>query len=125
MEHYSSCRDEDLVLKLKWHNIDVSTSYFFHPFLFPFSLLLSFFLSVSSWFVILWSLLLLFHAAQLTHDVEGRLKGVMKQANKEKALKQVVKATLNENILKLATTKRRETSTEMAQELAEQKVKAL
>lgn len=57
--------------------------------------------------------------------MEGRLKGVMKQANKEKALKQVVKATLNENILKLATTKRRATSTEMAQELAEQKVKAL
>ena len=125
MEHYSSYRDEDLVLKLKWHNIAVSTSYFFHPFLFPFSFLLSFFLSVSSRFVILWSLLLLFHTAQLTHVVEGRLKGVMKQANKEKALKQVVKATLNENILKLATTKRRATSTEMAQELAEQKVKAL
>ena len=57
--------------------------------------------------------------------MEGRLKGVMKQANKEKALKQVVKATLNENILKLATTKWRATFTEMAQELAEQKVKAI
>lgn len=49
----------------------------------------------------------------------------MKQANKEKALKQVVEVTLNEKILKLATTKRRATSTERAQELAEQKVKAL
>ena len=57
--------------------------------------------------------------------MEGRLKGVMKQANKEKALKQVVEVTLNEKILKLATTKRRATSTERAQELAEQKVKAL
>ena len=116
MEHYSSYQDEDLVLKLKWHNIAVSISAFFHPSLFPFSLFfffpffffLFFCLSVSSRFVlILWSLLLLFQATQLTHVVEGWLKGVMEEADKEKALKQVAEATLNEKVLKLATIDRR------------------
>ena len=38
MEHYSSYQDEDLILKLKWHNIAVTTFAFFHPNLFPFFL---------------------------------------------------------------------------------------
>ena len=33
--------------------------------------------------------------------VEGRLKGMMEEANKEKALKQVAKANLNEKTLEL------------------------
>ena len=36
MEHYLSYQDKDLVLKLKWHNIAVCTSAFFHPSLFAF-----------------------------------------------------------------------------------------
>lgn len=32
----------------------------------------------------------------MTHVVEGRFKGIMEEADKEKALKQVAKATLNE-----------------------------
>ena len=43
----------------------------------------------------------------------------------EKVLKQVAESTLNEKFLELATTERRETFTEGARELAEQKVKAL
>lgn len=31
MEHYSGFRNKDLVLKLKWRNIVVSTFSFFHP----------------------------------------------------------------------------------------------
>lgn len=40
----------------------------------------------------------------MTHVVEGRLKGVMEKAGKEKALKKVAESTLNEKILKLAIT---------------------
>ena len=64
-----------------------------------------FFLSVTSQSIlILLSFLSLFQATQLTHDVEGWLKGVMEEADKEKALKQVVEATLNEKVLELAMT---------------------
>ena len=56
--------------------------------------------------------MLLFQATQLTHVVEGWLKGVMEEADKEKALKQVVEATLNEKVLELATTDRRAISVE-------------
>lgn len=45
--------------------------------------------------------LLLSQAAQMTHVVEGRLKGVMEEADKEKALKQVVEVSLNERTLEL------------------------
>ena len=50
--------------------------------------------------------------------MEGWLKGVMEDVNMEKVLKQVVESTLNEKFLELATTKRRETFTEEARELA-------
>ena len=45
--------------------------------------------------------------------MEGWLKGVMEEADKEKALKQVAEATLNEKVLELATTDRRAISVEM------------
>lgn len=48
--------------------------------------------------------MLLFKTTQLNHVVDGRLKGIMEEANKEKALKQVAKATLNEKVLELAMT---------------------
>ena len=37
----------------------------------------------------------------MTHVVKGQLKGMMEEKNKEKALKQVPKASSNEKILKL------------------------
>lgn len=37
----------------------------------------------------------------MTHVVEGQLKGVIKEADKEKALKQVVEASLKEKTLEL------------------------
>lgn len=37
----------------------------------------------------------------MTHVVKGQLKGMMEETNKEKALKQVPKASSNEKILKL------------------------
>ena len=37
----------------------------------------------------------------MTHVVEGRLKGVMEEADKEKALKQVAEANLKEKTLEL------------------------
>lgn len=33
LEHYFGCKDDDLILKLKWHNIAISF-YLFEPFLF-------------------------------------------------------------------------------------------
>nr|POE61246.1 hypothetical protein CFP56_61492 [Quercus suber] len=80
LKHYSCCQDEDLILKLKWHNIV---------------------------------------ATQLTYVMEGRLKGVMKEADKEKALKQVAEASLKEKTLGLNVMERRVTTTEKALELAE------
>ena len=32
IERYSGYQDEDLILKMKWHNIAVSTPSFFQPF---------------------------------------------------------------------------------------------
>lgn len=57
--------------------------------------------------------------------MEGQLKGVMEEIDKEKVLKQVAESTLNEKVLGLATTEWRETFTERAQELAKQKMEAL
>ena len=57
--------------------------------------------------------------------MEGQLKGVMEEIDKEKILKQVAESTLNEKVLGLATTEWRETFTERAQELAKQKMEAL
>jgi len=37
----------------------------------------------------------------MTHVVEGRLKGIIEEADKEKALKQVAEASLNEKTLEL------------------------
>ena len=61
----------------------------------------------------------------MTHVVEGRLKGVMEKADKEKALKKVAESTLNEKILKLAITEWRATLAERARELVDQKMEAL
>ena len=57
--------------------------------------------------------------------MEGQLKGMMEEANKEKVLKQVAKATLNEKTLELNLVERRAITAERARELAEQKVKDL
>ena len=57
--------------------------------------------------------------------MEGRLKGMMEESNKEKALKQVSESSLNEKTLELNVAKRRATTTEKARELAEQKAEDL
>ena len=57
--------------------------------------------------------------------MEGQLKGMMEEANKEKVLKQVAKATLNEKTLELNLVERRAITAERARELAKQKVKDL
>ena len=49
----------------------------------------------------------------------------MEEADKEKALKQVAKATFNEKVLELATTEGKAITVERAQELAEQKMEDL
>lgn len=46
MEHYSSYRDVDLVLKLQWNNIAVSTLSFSYPFLFYFPFFLKCYFSI-------------------------------------------------------------------------------
>ena len=51
--------------------------------------------------------------------VEGRLKGMMEEAGKEKALNQVAEASLNEKTVKLNAVECRPTTTERAQELVE------
>ena len=58
-------------------------------------------------------------AAQLTHVVKGWLKGMMEEADKEKALNQIAKASLNEKTLELNMAERRATTSEKARELAE------
>ena len=51
--------------------------------------------------------------------VEGRLKGMMEEVGKEKALNQVAEASLNKKTLKLNAVECRVTTTERARELAE------
>ena len=57
--------------------------------------------------------------------VLGRLKGMMEEADKKKALKQVAEASLNKNTLQLSTTKWRVNTVERARELVEQKAEGL
>ena len=54
----------------------------------------------------------------MTYVVEGRLKGVMEQVDKEKALKQVAEARLNEKTLELNVVEQRATIAERVRELA-------
>ncbi|KAM3732106.1 hypothetical protein ACB098_11G035600 [Castanea mollissima] len=61
----------------------------------------------------------------MTHVVEGRLKGVVEEANKDKALKQVVEASLNEKTLELNVVEQRAVTAEKTWELAEQKAEDL
>lgn len=61
----------------------------------------------------------------MTHVVEGRLKGIIEEADKEKALKQVVEASLNEKTLELNAMEWRATTAERARELAEQRAEGL
>ena len=51
--------------------------------------------------------------------VSSRLKGMMEEVDKEKALKQVAKACLNEITLELSAAEWRATTVERARELAE------
>nr|POF00389.1 hypothetical protein CFP56_75797 [Quercus suber] len=48
-------------------------------------------------------------AAQMTHMLEGQLKGAVEEAEKERALKEVFEATLWDQVTALATAKRRAT----------------
>ena len=59
----------------------------------------------------------------MTYVVEGWLKGVIEEADKEKALKQVAEASLKEKTLGLNVMERRATIAEKALELAKQKAK--
>lgn len=61
----------------------------------------------------------------MTHIVDSRLKGVIKEANKEKAYKQVAEAMLNEKVFELTIAKRRAAFTKKAQELVERKAEDL
>nr|POE99886.1 hypothetical protein CFP56_68864 [Quercus suber] len=64
-------------------------------------------------------------ATQLTHVVKGRLKDVQEEADKEKALKQVAKASLQEKTMGLIVMERWATTAENALELVEQKASEL
>lgn len=57
--------------------------------------------------------------------VKGRLKGVIEEVDKEKALKLVIKASLQEKTLRLNVMERRATTVEKALELAKQRVEDL
>ena len=57
--------------------------------------------------------------------LEGQLNGVMEEADKEKALKQVAKASLKEKTLGLNMMEQRATTVEKALEFAEQKVEGI
>lgn len=61
----------------------------------------------------------------MTYVVEVWPKGVMEEAEKEKALKQAAEASFNEKSLELNVVKRWAITAERAQELAEQKAKDL
>ena len=51
--------------------------------------------------------------------MEGRLKGMTEEADKEEALKQVAKASLNEKTLELSMAERRVTTSKKARKLDE------
>lgn len=50
----------------------------------------------------------------MTYILEGQLKGVVEEADKERALKEVSKSTLREQVADLAATKRRSMEAERA-----------
>lgn len=64
-------------------------------------------------------------ATQLTQVVKGRYKGMVEEANKEKALKQVAEANLSEKTLELSSVQCRVTTTENAWEVAKKTVEQL
>lgn len=128
LDHYTDSRDEDIVLKLKWAHY--SHEYTYSP-LVSISLLLCLYLFQfykcqyldHTNFTLL--SLSLSEAAQLTHVVEGHLKGMMEEVDKEKALKQVTEVSLNKKTLELNSVERQPITVERAQELAKQKVEDL
>ena len=65
--------------------------------------------------------MLLFQAAQLSYVLDDRLKVVLEEVDKEKALKQVVESDLSEKVTELATVEQRLALTERSRGLSEQK----
>ena len=61
----------------------------------------------------------------MTHILEGRLKVVVEEANKEKALKQVSKSILQKKVLELALMELKVAAVEKARDSAEWKVGVL
>ena len=102
--------DESLGRRLQWHTIVVISYplifYLFHTHIF---------------FSFLYSSLLLYQAAQLTHIIDGKLKGLSKDTEREKALKDVVKATVKEKVKAVETTKKKAAVAKKARALAESK----
>ena len=71
--------------------------------------------------------LLSYQATQITHILEGRLKGAVKEADKERVLKEVSESTLQEQTTDLATadlaaTERRSIEAKRARVTAEKRV---
>ena len=131
LEHYADFQDEDIVLKLRWHTVAMSICIphllsFLYYYAFTFSNFYTNFISVNTRITLTFPFLSLLpsQATQLTHVVEGRLKGMMEEANKKKALKQVVEANLNEKTQELNAIECQATMVERALELAKQKAEA-
>lgn len=61
----------------------------------------------------------------MTYVVEGWYKGMVEEANKENALKQVAKANLSEKTLELILVQRRVTTGKSARKVAEKTTKQL
>ena len=61
----------------------------------------------------------------MTHILEGRLKVVVEEANKEKALKQVFKSILQKKVLELALMELKAAAVEKARDSTERKVRVL
>ena len=58
----------------------------------------------------------------MTHMLKGQLKGAMEETEKEKALKEVSEATLQDQAVELAAIERRSAEAERAHETTEKRV---
>ena len=107
MQYFVEGSDKSISLRLKWHTIAIN----FNP-LFKIYLCILFIFASE-----LTSLLLSqlpYQATQMTYILEGRLRGAVEEADKERALKEVSKSNLQELTAKLANVERRSVEAERA-----------
>ena len=115
VHYFNHGSDETIAVRLQWHIVAVILSFYYYLFIYtsPSSLL---------FIVFNYKFLLPCQAAQLAYMMENQLRGAVKEADKEKALKEVAEATAKERGTAVENAEEWARTAERAQALAEQKI---